>query len=184
MLKKILVIIMKLTNILSIGNFLILCKPIQSFYKYGHEKLGYILEENLKLHHHELNDKLQYYLNLESGLTIEKASTWADKIKREPKYCWTPPLHYISIFGCNHTLSSLEEEIKQYCEGKDNVCLYNGIKAFSKPRNIEEFKFLIHLTQDLFQPLHTYGPYRGGTKYNVVLHDKFKNGNPRVKKGY
>lgn len=151
--------------------------PVLSFYRYGHEKLGYILEQNLKQNHPLLNTKLQYYLKQEPGLTIEKASSWADQIKRQPKYCWTPSLHYINIY----TRYSTIEQIEQYCKIKNNICLYNGILSYSKPKNIEEFKFLIHLTQDLFQPLHTYGRYRGGNSYKVTIHDRFKNGNPRVK---
>lgn len=151
---------------------------IKSFYRYGHEKLGYILHQNLKMHHTELNNKLDNYLKMESGLTMEKASTWADRVKRQPKYCWSSPLHYININSCFVS----DKDIYDYCKKNDNLCLYNGILDYSKPKDIDEFKFLIHLTQDLFQPLHIYGPFRGGNEKKVTVHDRFKNGKPRVKK--
>lgn len=148
------------------------------FWKYGHQKLGYILEQNLKRNHLQLYTKLEKYLLLEPGLTIEEASIWADRMKKRPKYCWTPPMHYVNLFGDSTNMKS----IKEYCDKNDGICLYNGIIKYQQPKNIEQFKFLIHLTQDLFQPLHIYGPYKGGNSKKVIVYDKFKNGKQRINK--
>ena len=88
---------------------------VTSFYRYGHTKFGYLLQQNLKRTAPELDEKLQRYLKLEPGLTIEKASIWADQIKKRPKYCWSAPMHYININRC----FTDEKDILTYC--KQNV---------------------------------------------------------------
>jgi hypothetical protein len=116
---------------------------------------------------------VQLYNNIGSSLNItrddiKQYSVWADIIKRKPQYTWSRPLHYIDMNECGNA------NIGRYCE---NNCIYSAIlnetnTIYMERKNndiTESFKFLIHFLQDLFQPMHVYGPYRGGNDFHVTV---------------
>lgn len=104
-----------------------------------------------------------------------EASLWADKVKSEQKYKWTSKLHYINLYECNAKID--EDYIQKEC--KEEKCIVPAIiKSFNKeyPLNKEEnLKFLIHIAQDFFQPLHIHGAYGGGNGYMITRNKKGKN---------
>ena len=133
--------------------------------------------------------KTHYYLgelisdDLKSKLKIDsfgEISTWADKVKRTPKYSWSRTLHYIDITNCESEIS-----VNDYCENFN--CIYFGILNMTNDlkynRKYDTFndndndndniKFLIHFLQDFNQPMHLLGFYRGGNDYPINL--KYKN---------
>lgn len=111
-----------------------------------------------------LNDKL----NNSCG----EASIWADKVKRSDFYKWTSRLHYTGITSCQENYT--KEDGNKDC---GTGCILSGIlNTYNKRFNLSDednTKLFLHLTQDLFQPLHLYGIFRGGN--NVVL-TRNKNG--------
>ena len=105
------------------------------------------------------------------GSNLGKASSWADTIKKNPKYKWAHSLHYIDMPCGNYTKPSI------VC---NNSCIFTEIlnitnslkynKRYNTKKNtVEDTKFLIHFLQDFNQPLHMLGKYRGGNNYNINL---------------
>lgn len=115
------------------------------------------------------------------------ASVWADTIKRNPKYRWTSPFHYYDI----------DNNPPSYCgrfsppSSNRTINLYNGIRralkdttqCSKKDKNSQgsccASKFnngmLVHLLQDLYQPLHLVGKSRGGNDEWFIVDGKRYN---------
>lgn len=97
--------------------------------------------------------------------SIEHISPWADKVKYIPEYSWTRPYHYIDTQDsppeyCNVNTTSSELQ-------KGN--LMKGLELFKNYTTVNDFKFFVHLYQDLYQPLHSSGIYRGGNDLDIVF---------------
>jgi hypothetical protein len=128
-----------------------------------HKYLGVQLSNNINMDEH-LSKSIAFNISNEA---MKKYSVWADVIKRQPKYLWSRSLHYIDINECERARSNLTK----VCE---NSCIYTGIlnetnTIYMEGTNMESFKFLLHFLQDLFQPMHVYGPYRGGNDLQIIL---------------
>lgn len=141
----------------------------------SHSFLGYYLEDYLNKYHHKIYIKTKNLLYNESFSNI---STWADRIKQNNNYKWSKPLHYIDI-DINFCNNSLFTNFEIYC---DNNCIYTAILNMTNDLkynnnynidNYEKFKFLIHFLQDLNQPMHLLGFFRGGNDYHLEIE---KNG--------
>jgi len=96
-------------------------------------------------------------------------STWADSVRHQRP--WSAQHHYIDIMECNST------NLIEYCK---EDCIYTAILNYTNDlhtnynymtdnERIESLKFLLHFTQDLFQPMHVYGIYNGGNRYHIYL---------------
>jgi S1/P1 Nuclease len=98
---------------------------------------------------------------------MSDVSDWADKIKRNKEYSYTKEWHYIDILKCSGVTSNT---ITDACNDK---CIYSAIKSLLKPDAIapkeDALKFLIHLAQDINQPMHTYGKDKGGNNFRIKL---------------
>jgi hypothetical protein len=144
-----------------------------------HGHLGKLTDSYLSKHELEIKNKID---NLFDGKTIESVSSWADKIKRKPKYAWTKDLHFIDILEC-HRERYTKDVIDKYCE---NHCIVSALLDFtnsikynfkydyvfddgSKLSNVELLKFLVHFIQDFSQPMHLLGYDRGGNSYKVNI---------------
>lgn len=130
---------------------------VNSYYKQGHSLIG------------ELTDNL---LNITTkkniGLSIKKISPWADAIRKNSSYNWARPLHYIDTDDdAEHNQCS----IISFKEHQMNI--YTALTNYStrlhnkEKRTDEDLKFFVHFYQDLYQPLHMSGIYRGGNSYKV-----------------
>lgn len=112
-------------------------------------------------------------LNNFEGIPLNQVSTWADRIKNKKgnkKYNWLRNLHYIDITKCNINIT--ENVIKNYCP--KNNCIYNTLDYlmfhnFANLSKWENWALTLHLLQDLFQPMHTCGFYRGGNTKKIKL---------------
>jgi hypothetical protein len=102
---------------------------------------------------------------------FKEASIWADKVKHTREFAWTSQLHYIDTINCSM-------DYYKYCENK---CILTGIlnmtnslKYNSYYLNYQErsnyFKLLIHFLQDMVQPMHSIGEFRGGNDFSIVLY--------------
>jgi len=99
-----------------------------------------------------------------------RLTIWADQIKRDPRYRWASPLHYVN-------LPSGADEYDAARDCPEGTCVTEAIRRYtavlgdeSKPRTerVEALKFLIHFVGDVHQPLHAgYGHDRGGNDVRV-----------------
>lgn len=135
-------------------------------FSYGvHRFMGNALEEYLKLNdprtHFEMIKRLE-------GTSFSNASTWADKVKRTARWSWTRRLHYTNINECR-----LHEPIND--DGIIGTLL--DIPRRESFTHKELAMFVLHLLQDITQPLHLSGRLRGGNGFDVIRN---KNGRNRT----
>lgn len=132
-------------------------------YNYNlHRHLGKFSDLYLSKYHPELYQKTLLTLNNQS---MESVSDWADKVKRNKKYFYTKEWHYIDILKCFNVTAV---DITHAC---NNKCIYSAIKSLLHPTidKQDALKFLIHLAQDISQPMHTYGKDKGGNSFKLKL---------------
>ena len=173
------------TNLFILGAFSTFFSCVYGYGYKMHGYLGGLTDTYLEKYEPELYDKV---INLFDGHTISSISSWADKVKRKPKYNWTKDLHFIDILECvieryNKTV------IDKYCE---NHCIFSALQDFTnsikynfkygyikddgtKLTNVELLKFLIHFLQDFSQPMHLLGYDRGGNSFKVNVFIDGKN---------
>ena len=150
-----------------------------------HKYLGQLTDDYLQKNNPNLYNKV---LNVLDGNSIAQISSWADTIKRNPKWIWTKDLHFIDILEC-HKQSYSKDVINKYC--KQN-CIVSALQNFTnsikynfnynyifnnenKLTNLELLKFIIHFIQDLSQPMHLLGYDRGGNSFKVNVFIDGKN---------
>jgi hypothetical protein len=144
-----------------------------SFSYYTHGILGEMTKTYISEHYPQQFNKIS---NVTRNASFTEMSIWADKAKRTKEWSWTRKLHYIDILECNLE-NDIEKIIDKYCENK---CITNALTNFTnnlqtQPFTIENFKFLLHFTQDFNQPMHLYGVYRGGNSLKVIRNKKGRN---------
>jgi hypothetical protein len=144
--------------------FFVLISSVSGYFHETHSFLGNLLS-------HHLQKNLRQSISSDLGTShFESASTWADRIKRNHKYDWAKPLHYIDS-ECK------DKVIDIYCK---NNCVFTAIlnitnelkynKEYLTEIDIQEnLKFLLHFLQDFNQPMHLLGMWRGGNDYNLYL---------------
>jgi len=95
--------------------------------------------------------------------SMADVATWADQVRKQPRYKWTDCLHGARISPGFDTFDS-----KRDCPEKG--CAVSAIRRFSavlkkgsgtKEERIDALKFLIHFAVDIHQPVHGNGD---GTK--------------------
>jgi hypothetical protein len=150
-----------------------------------HGYLGELTDIYLQKYEPALYNKV---IDLFDGKSISSISSWADKIKRKPKYSWTKDLHFIDILECNKQRYN-KEVINKYC---NNHCIVSALQDFTNSikynfnydyiasdnstlTNVELLKFLIHFIQDFSQPMHLLGYDRGGNSFKVNVFIDGKN---------
>lgn len=134
----------------------------------GHELVAEVAFKKLDRKTRKL--VLQYL----DGMTIEKAATWMDDIKKDKSYDKLKPLHYVNFDKgsvvkdtcCDNIIYVLTATIKDLKHYKD----------FSKEEVKTKLCYLFHLIGDLHQPLHVgYGSDKGGNSYQVNFNNKGTN---------
>ncbi len=146
--------------------FLILTLTIslQSFGwgKTGHRVIGLIAERHLS------KKALREIRNIMGNESIAYAGNWMDFIRSNPDYDYTHPWHYATIpDGMTYEEAGIPQEgdVIQTIER-----LFNELKTknFSEEDELTALKFLIHLVEDIHQPLHVgNGQDRGGNDVKV-----------------
>jgi DNA/RNA endonuclease G (NUC1) len=108
------------------------------------------------------------------NFTVDKAGTWMDDMRNNPKYAYMKPWHYINI----------EEGAK--FQHNDDVNIVNELDAtieeLRHPEHLSEVKIqqdilvLFHLIGDIAQPLHVgYNSDKGGNDIDVTYLGKPSN---------
>lgn len=103
--------------------------------------------------------------NISSASEAESASVFADTVKFTKEYSFTRTWHYIDvpIDYCNQTT----EKIQAYLETQNNTGILKGLF-----NGTNQFKFALHFLQDLVQPFHSIGYFKGGNKIYGMVDDK------------
>ena len=155
-----------ITRLLSLTFMFVQTVRVYSYGFAGHHIIGEVAQRMLApqtLQHIESCGLLDSF----NG-SMGRASVWADTIKSYPRYRWTSKLHYYSADndppescpdivsvtpGINllRGLQTIVNEIRNTTNGERPVC----------PTHFQ-FRMLLHLLQDLHQPLHLTGKARGG----------------------
>jgi hypothetical protein len=113
--------------------------------------------------------------------SFSKASVWPDKVKYTKQFSWTRSLHYFDVD--NDPPNNCGTLVYQSGKDKYDSNLYTYIDHILKLKNSGggcflkpfEFKLLLHLLQDLHQPLHLTGKKRGGNSQIIDIGDKSYN---------
>jgi hypothetical protein len=132
-----------------------------------HTFLGEKLDEYMKFKNETMYKEILKTLD---GQTFRQVSTWADKVKSNIKYQWTKELHYVDVEECGK-INNLEN----YSGGLYKTIEYLKMHSYKNLTAFENLALLIHLTQDLFQPLHSFGAFRGGNDKKILLKRKNQN---------
>ena len=166
-----------LKNLFILGAFGTFFSCVSGYGYKMHGYLGKLTDDYLSKYEPEVYNKVT---TLFDGHTISSVSSWADKVKRKPKYNWTKDLHFIDILECVKDRYN-KTTIDKYCE---NHCVVSALQDFtnsikynfqydyvfddgSKLTNVELLKFLVHFIQDFSQPMHLLGYDRGGNSFKV-----------------
>jgi hypothetical protein len=147
---------------------IILYAPLQSMAwgAEGHRVAGQIAYSYLTS---KARKAIQEILGYES---VALASTWADFIKSDPAYSYLSPWHYID-FDKVYTYPEMQEYLKH----DTNVDAYTKLnfliselkkKDLSKENKLLYLHMLIHIVEDVHQPMHTaHADDKGGNDFKV-----------------
>jgi len=139
----------------------------------GHRISGQIAENHLSA---KARAAIKAILGNES---IAMASNFGDFIKSDPSYKSFDPWHYVDLEHI-HSYNELSDFIKQ----DTSTNLYSRIlfltgelkkKTTTKANKVLYLKMLIHLVEDLHQPLHTSGYEAGGNGIKLKWFSKETN---------
>lgn len=148
-----------------IATFLFLCASLTwSYGDLGHKSVAAIAWQNLTPY---AKQNVERILGMGQDKFVE-ASVWADRVKRDERFSYLKPMHYVNM----------PKAAKRYDRARDckkDRCIVEGIKKFSKvaktgshKEKILALRMIIHLIADVHQPLHA-GLYedRGGNWYEI-----------------
>jgi hypothetical protein len=156
---------MNFTRLMKIFTFLWFTTLLNFIFTFGYQThyfIGISVEKLLSSkQNYIIRDK---YIGHDSNLGI--ASVWADTIKRKKEYRWTSKLHYINIIDDPPDFCGLVNGTI-----KDNVNMLSTIKFLIEKKELNEFEFkmLLHLFQDMHQPLHYTVKKRGGNSELIIV---------------
>lgn len=152
---------------------LLFLENVEGFYKLGHTVIGRGVDLFLSKRAPEVKECIYQTLG---GLDISEVSSWADsnEVRKNKAYRWSIDNHFLVTRDspekgyCDLSFDSTEERnlykamLNYTSRLSGNIC--GGASSFN-----EELKFLIHYSQDIFQPLHVSGSYRGGNDLDVIV---------------
>jgi len=147
---------------------IIMPSHLHAWGKAGHDIAG-------ELAYHFLDNATKEKLNTYLGNTpIEGASTWMDEVRRDHSYDYMKPWHYVDYeagteYTANHNENLVNELNKAIAEleHKDNLDA-DKIKT--------DLEIVIHLVEDMHQPLHVgYPEDKGGNTIKVNYMGKAQN---------
>lgn len=158
---------------------------IASWTPSGHEIVATIAQMHL---HPSVMPKLCDILDVPvKKCHLAPVAAWADNVRRQAKYRWTGPLHYIGAVG-DYPSATCAFPGSQGWEGRTHINVLNAIRnttsvlqefeelrrAGVQPETVPPYvqdalKFLIHFVGDMHQPLHLTGRNRGGNDDKVAF---------------
>ncbi|KAH7882323.1 phospholipase C/P1 nuclease domain-containing protein [Phlebopus sp. FC_14] len=155
----------------------------------GHEVVATIAQMHL---HPTVLPKLCDILGYKGSCHLAPVASWADRIRGQPKYRWTGPLHYIGATD-DYPSSTCVFPGPNGWEGRTHINVLSGIRNvtnvlqdYENTRRAgvttepEEFvtdalKFLIHFIGDMHMPLHLTSRNRGGNGDKVSFDGRVTN---------
>lgn len=152
---------------------LLFLENVEGFYKLGHTVVGQGVDLFLSKRAPEVKECISHILG---GLTISEVSSWADsnEVRKNRAYRWSIDSHFLVTNDspekghCELSFDPREERnlytamLNYTTRLSGNIC--GGSGSFN-----EDLKFLVHYSQDIFQPLHVSGSYRGGNDLEIVV---------------
>ena len=144
--------------------------PAGAWGREGHEIVAAVAEAHLDP---TARAAVAQLLAVEPGATMESVASWADEVRNRTTARW----HFVNFprGDCNY---------QPPVECRKGECL---VSAFDRERAIlgdralpieereQALKYIIHLAGDAAQPLHDWGPDRGGNAYQVRFDDRGTN---------
>ena len=129
---------------------------------------------------HHISKKAQLAIaSILGDESIAMASNWADFIKSDTAYSYISPWHYIDLpDSLNYTL------LKDFLKADTAADAYTKInfltaqlksRSLSKKEQAMYLKLLIHIVEDIHQPLHTIGTEKGGNGIKVMWFNESSN---------
>ncbi|PSR78587.1 hypothetical protein PHLCEN_2v7334 [Hermanssonia centrifuga] len=113
-------------------------------------------------------------------------ASWADQIKRQPKYRYTAPLHYIGALG-DHPSEACAFPGPRGWAGKKDANVLGAVRnvtnilveytngLYDAEAAADALKFLVHYLGDMHMPLHLTGRDRGGNGDRVTFDGRVTN---------
>ncbi len=105
--------------------------------------------------------------------SMGRAAVWADSAKYQKRYSWTRTIHYFDTPG------DPPETCGRIVDVGDpgDLNLLSALNNFTRPLQVAcpsqlNFNLLLHLLQDLHQPLHLTGKARGGNTVHLVINGR------------
>lgn len=127
----------------------------------GHYLIGYMAERQLKKSVRKKVEKVLY------PMSLGRSGTWMDEIRSDSAYDYATTWHYLTSKEGNYDPAHQEKSGDAF---EAIIRLKEALKkgGLSKKEEAEKLKMLIHLVQDIHQPLHVgTGEDRGGNDVKI-----------------
>lgn len=135
----------------------------------GHYLIGYMAEQQMKKSVRKKVEKVLY------PMSIGRSGTWMDEIRSDSAYDYANSWHYL-------TSKNGEYDIAHQEKGGNAFEAINRLKGELKSGNLsakeesEKLKMLIHMVEDIHQPLHVgTGDDRGGNDVKIEFFNQPTN---------
>jgi hypothetical protein len=111
---------------------------------------------------------------------LSRIASWADQVRRQPKYRYTASLHYVGAVG-DHPSQTCSFPGTGGWNGKTDHNVLGAIRnmtgvlleyvdgSYGRETAEEALKFLVHYVGDMHMPLHLTGRERGGNGARVTF---------------
>lgn len=149
--------------------FTLSIREVSAFGYVGHYLIGAASQQLVSPH--TWNRIQECHLLDGFGQNMGRASVWADVVKGKPGYQWTKKLHYVDAIKDPPVLCNNITETDFHASVPSLLTTLHDILANTTNLLPQcpcpppfDFNMLIHLMQDLHQPLHLTGKARGGTQ--------------------
>jgi len=120
----------------------------------------------------QITDSVNYYLE---GMSFKDASVWMDVVRKDTKYDYLKPWHYINIEKDKTYVATEEPNIVNQLEIAIATLKLKGVERTKEKINFA-LKLIFHLVGDLHQPLHDgYAEDKGGNTITVIFNGKETN---------
>ncbi|KAI0084711.1 phospholipase C/P1 nuclease domain-containing protein [Irpex rosettiformis] len=117
---------------------------------------------------------------------ISRIASWADKVRRQPKYRYTASLHYVGAVD-DHPSQTCAFPGARGWNGKQDQNVLGAVRnttetlveyldgGHGRDTAEEALKFLVHYVGDMHMPLHLTGRERGGNGVKVTFDGRVTN---------
>ncbi|MDA0314733.1 MAG: S1/P1 nuclease [Bacteroidetes bacterium] len=127
----------------------------------GHYLIGLMAEKQLKKSTRKKVDSLLY------PISLSKSGTWMDDIRSDKSYDYATTWHYLNSKNGEYD-SSTQEKTGDAYEAIQRIKAELKAGGLDPKTEVEKLKMLIHMVEDIHQPLHVgTGTDRGGNDVRI-----------------